>query len=101
VYINHRHKTQKQTHRRTTPDKCTKFTLKLSAAYHPSCQAACRLLRQAEDSCGATGVEEEKTGAVGESLCLAACREDGEWGWPQTKCLEQAVWSGKCNVARR
>lgn len=45
-----------KSHRRTTPDKCTKFTLQLSEGYHPSCQAACRLLREAEEACGAAGI---------------------------------------------
>jgi hypothetical protein len=96
------------------PDDCTKFTLKLSDAYHAPCEAACRLLRHSGEACGGIGGgnkkaeeevegddDEKHAGPLGEKACMAACRADEEWGWQQTKCLEQAVWSGKCNVARR
>jgi hypothetical protein len=45
--------------------------------------------------------QQQKGEEEGEAVCLEACGGDEEWGWAQTKCLEQAVWSGKCNVARR
>ena len=103
----HHTTTHTQTHS-AKPDQCTKFTLKLSDAYHAACQAACRLLRHSDEACGGVnseeGDEEEKekhAGPLAEKACMEACRADAEWGWPQTKCLEQAVWSGKCNVARR
>ena len=94
---------------RVNPASCTNFTLTLSEAYHPSCQAACLLWAEAleKDNGACRDVDRKVDARVsgpkgGVEGCVEVCRKDKEgWGWAETKCLEQAVWGGKCGVALR